>query len=29
VTAFEVHSTHCGLPYNPDTMRIVRARIEN
>jgi alpha-beta hydrolase superfamily lysophospholipase len=28
VTAFEVHSTHCGLPYNLDTLRIVRLRIE-
>lgn len=29
VTAFEVQSTHCGLPYNLDTMRIVRARLES
>jgi triacylglycerol lipase len=28
VTAFEVDSTHCGLPYNLDTLRIVRGRIE-
>jgi triacylglycerol lipase len=28
VTAFEVDSTHCGLPYNLDTLRIVRVRIE-
>jgi len=28
VTAFEVQSTHCGIPYNLDTMRIVRERIE-
>jgi triacylglycerol lipase len=28
VRAFEVDSTHCGLPYNLDTLRIVRARIE-
>ena len=28
VKAFEVDSTHCGLPYNLDTLRIVRARIE-
>jgi triacylglycerol lipase len=28
VQAFEVDSTHCGLPYNLDTLRIVRARIE-
>jgi triacylglycerol lipase len=28
VTAFEVDSTHCGLPYNLDTLRIVRAKIE-
>lgn len=28
VTAFEVKSTHCGLPYNLDTLQIVRARIE-
>jgi triacylglycerol lipase len=29
VTAFEVDSTHCGLPYNLDTLRIVRVRIED
>jgi triacylglycerol lipase len=29
VIAFEVDSTHCGLPYNLDTLRIVRARIED
>jgi pimeloyl-ACP methyl ester carboxylesterase len=28
VRAYEVDSTHCGLPYNLDTLRIVRARIE-
>jgi triacylglycerol lipase len=28
VMAFEVDSTHCGLPYNLDTLRIVRTRIE-
>jgi triacylglycerol lipase len=28
VKAFEVESTHCGLPYNLDTLRIVRRRIE-
>jgi len=28
VSAFEVDSTHCGLPYNDDTMRIVRQKIE-
>ena len=28
VRAFEVDSTHCGLPYNLDTLRIVRARLE-
>ena len=28
VTAFEVESTHCGLPYNLDTLEIVRSRIE-
>lgn len=28
VSAFEVHSTHCGLPYNLDTMRIIQERIE-
>jgi triacylglycerol lipase len=28
VNAFEVDSTHCGLPYNLETLRIVRARIE-
>jgi pimeloyl-ACP methyl ester carboxylesterase len=28
VKAFEVNSTHCGLPYNLDTLRIVRRRIE-
>jgi serine aminopeptidase S33 family len=28
VTAFEVDSTHCGLPYNLDTMRIIQERIE-
>ena len=28
VTAFEVDSTHCGLPYNLDTLGIVRRRIE-
>jgi hypothetical protein len=29
VTAFEVDSTHCGLPYNLDTLRIVRGQIED
>jgi len=28
VVAFEVESTHCGIPYNLDTMRIVSERIE-
>ena len=28
VSAFEVDSTHLGLPYNLDTLRIVRARVE-
>jgi triacylglycerol lipase len=28
VSTFEVDSTHCGLPYNLDTLRIVRTRIE-
>lgn len=28
VALHEVQSTHCGLPYNPDTMRIIRERIE-
>ncbi|MBV8453786.1 MAG: alpha/beta hydrolase [Deltaproteobacteria bacterium] len=28
VKAFEVDSTHCGLPYNLDTLRIIRGRIE-
>jgi len=28
VAAFEVQSTHCGIPYNLDTMRIIRERIE-
>ena len=28
VRAFEVDSTHCGLPYNLDTLRIVRKRLE-
>ena len=28
VRAFEVDSTHCGLPYSLATLRIVRARIE-
>jgi len=28
VEAIEVHSTHCGLPYNPDTMRIIREQSE-
>jgi triacylglycerol lipase len=28
VRAFEVDSTHCGLPYNLDTLRIVRRRLE-
>lgn len=28
VVAFEVDSTHCGLPYNLDTMRVISARIE-
>jgi triacylglycerol lipase len=28
VIAFEVESTHCGLPYNLDTLEIVRSRIE-
>jgi triacylglycerol lipase len=29
VTAFEVDSSHCGLPYNLDTLRIIRGRIEH
>lgn len=29
VEAIEVRSTHCGIPYNLDTMRIIRERIEN
>jgi pimeloyl-ACP methyl ester carboxylesterase len=29
VKAFEVDSTHCGLPYSLDTLRIVRAQIED
>ena len=29
VEAFEVHSTHCGIPYNMDTLRIIRERIEH
>jgi triacylglycerol lipase len=29
VSSFEVDSTHCGLPYNLDTLRIVRTRIED
>jgi triacylglycerol lipase len=28
ISAFEVTSTHCGLPYNLETLRIVRSRIE-
>jgi len=28
VTAVEVHSTHMGIPYNLDTLRIIRERIE-
>jgi triacylglycerol lipase len=28
VQAFEVHSTHMGIPYNLDTLRIIRERIE-
>jgi hypothetical protein len=28
VAAFEVDSTHCGIPYNLDTMRIIGDRIE-
>lgn len=28
VEAVEVHSTHCGIPYNLDTLRIIRERIE-
>jgi triacylglycerol lipase len=28
VSVFEVNSTHCGLPYNLDTLRIVRSCIE-
>ena len=28
IKAYEVHSTHFGLPYNPDTMRIIRTSIE-
>ena len=28
VIAFEVESTHCGLPYNLDALEIVRSRIE-
>jgi hypothetical protein len=27
--AFEVESTHCGLPYNLDALEIVRSRIED
>jgi triacylglycerol lipase len=29
VRAFEVDSTHCGLPYSLDTLRIVRTQIED
>lgn len=29
VEAIEVQSTHCGIPYNLDTLRIIRERIEN
>jgi len=29
VEAVEVQSTHCGIPYNLDTLRIIRERIEN
>jgi pimeloyl-ACP methyl ester carboxylesterase len=29
VEAVEVHSTHIGIPYNLDTLRIIRERIEN
>ncbi|HLW71681.1 MAG TPA: alpha/beta hydrolase [Candidatus Binataceae bacterium] len=29
VEAFEVNATHCGLPYNLDTLRIVHDLIEN
>ncbi|HJU10829.1 MAG TPA: alpha/beta hydrolase [Candidatus Binataceae bacterium] len=29
VSAFEVKSTHCGLPYNLETLRIVREQIEH
>jgi pimeloyl-ACP methyl ester carboxylesterase len=29
VEAIEVHSTHCGIPYNLDALRIIRERIEN
>ena len=28
VEAIEVQSTHCGLPYNLDAMRIIRERLE-
>jgi pimeloyl-ACP methyl ester carboxylesterase len=28
VRAFEVNSTHCGLPYSLETLRIIRAQIE-
>jgi triacylglycerol lipase len=29
VRAFEVDSTHCGLPYSLETLRIIRAQIED
>jgi triacylglycerol lipase len=29
IEAIEVNSTHCGIPYNLDTLRIIRERIEN
>jgi hypothetical protein len=29
IESIEVKSTHCGIPYNLDTLRIIRERIEN
>jgi pimeloyl-ACP methyl ester carboxylesterase len=29
IEAIEVHSTHIGIPYNLETLRIIRERIEN
>jgi alpha/beta hydrolase fold len=29
IEAIEVQSTHCGIPYNLDTLRIIREHIEN